>query len=161
MKKILVLSTIVLSAVLLLAGCFSFSTGALNTQKSIYTDDAAIAAQGDSYNASYSWSQSGSQSAMEYSTFTGSMTRYLLFANGEGQVKFEYDATVSKGKFKLVVISEDGQVTTVFEGTDKGTKTIDIPGGKNLLKLVGDEASGRFQFNLSISDNVSVESVKK
>ncbi len=155
MKKPFIISAFVLSAFLLFTGCFS--SGAFKVNENIYNDDVAIASINDTcIMGSSSSTRIGNEFTLDYDSFNGTRTIFYLHSKGAGALEIEYAASMKKGQFKLVLVSPEGLVTTVFEGSDEGTKTIDLSDGNNRIKLVGYGASGKFQFTLKITDNVSV-----
>lgn len=42
------------------------------------------------------------------------------------KITINYDSTVEKGNFKLVLINPENEIETILEGTDQSSKTIKL-----------------------------------
>lgn len=137
MKKLLYVLFILMTAVLF-SGC-SVST----KQKMMYENDELIAEEGDSYTfLSRIGDTDETESEIRFKRFYGSDTIWNINIKEQGELIFEFDSDVDKGKFKGVLISENKEVTTIFEGDAAGSHKYITNKGKYKFKIVGYNAYG-------------------
>lgn len=131
-----------------LSGCSAAGQDKLN----IYADDAMIAAEGDSYTFTNRVGGVNEDDTLDltYSGFTGSNSIWTVEFAESGTLTLQYQSTVKAGDFKVVLVGPEKQVMTLFEGTQAGEKTADLPAGNYTLKLVGREASGSVNLVLEV-----------
>lgn len=139
----------------LLAGC----GGITNKQKNIYNKDKQIAEEGDTYSYLKRISSKDSidinQIYLEFDRFYGTDTLWSIDSSENCKVEINYAAEVKKGEFKAVLITPEKEVLNIFEGSDEGTKTMELNEGKYTLKIVGKEAKGKI--DVSIEENLNIE----
>ena len=155
-KKYLIIS--LLCVLIPLAGC----SGASSKQKNIYTNDEQIAAQGDTY--SYLNRIGGKDSIektnlinLEFNRFYGTDTLWNIVSKGKHELELNYNCEISRGRFKAVLITPTKEVLVLFEGTDVGTKIINLDEGKHRLKIVGQDAKGKIRIDIPENINIRLE----
>ena len=127
-----------LSVLLALVGCSGISV----KQKNIYKIDEQIAKEADTYSYLNRVDIEGSskkinQVHIEFSKFYGTDTIWRIETSGNNTLELSYKSEISKGKFKLVLVTEDEKVVNLFEGSDEGTREVDIEKGTYRLKWLG------------------------
>ena len=142
-------------ALLFLASC----TRVGDNQKRVYDDEEMIAAEGDSYTYSKRLgSVRISQLSIDFSGFSGKETVWEVTAQEETSCSLDVSADITKGKFKLCLVSETGAVTTIFENDQAGVLSVSLPPGANRLILVGYGADGRVNVMIQPdSDNRAID----
>ena len=132
------LSTIVILcffALVFLRGCTYVN------KKAVYDDSVKIARAGDTYTyGSRIGGVTTEKLDITYTGFMGMETIWSIEVVNEGDIVLQYDSRVDKGRFKGVLIAENGDVSEVFEGAGKGESILKT--GKYRFKIVGDSASG-------------------
>ncbi len=130
--------------------------------QAIYTDDAKIAAQGDSYTYQNRLGSvdTADQLDLEYQGFSGSDTIWSLEVNADSPLEVTCDSRVSSGDFKAVLVTPEKTVEVICEGTQAGEKTFDLKAGSYALKLVGRQASGEVKIALNPGGAVTLETVE-
>ena len=92
----------------------------------------------------------------EFQGFTGKDTVWMLDAAEDASVSVDISADLSRGKFKVLLVSEDNDITTLLEGDDTQNTSIDLEKGPARLILVGDHASGSCKITLNETNHVRV-----
>lgn len=114
----------------------------------VYDDDAKIVKNTTSMSNRSSETHMNNLYNIVVGTFNGTKLRWNLDSKAGGTITVVYDLNVTKGRFKLVLISPDKNVTTIFEGTGSGSKTLKLEGGINEIKFVGDQAGFSLKIEL-------------
>ena len=147
-----------LSVLLALVGC----SGIRIKQKNIYKIDEQIANEADTY--SYlsrvdieGFSKKTNQVHIEFSKFYGTDTIWRIESNGNNTLELSYKSEISKGKFKLVLVTEDEEVVNLLESSDEGTREVDIEKGTYRLKFVGQNAKGKVFIDIEENSNIELE----
>lgn len=137
-------------------GIRSFLKTAASYQHSIYDDDSKIASDANSY--SYFNKSSITQNDVTQLKFklTGVDTLYELNSKDNATVNIDYNCNISNGKFKIVLVSPDKNITTIIDKSCSESKEIPITSGKSKLKIIGDDAEVQLQVSISSKDNVSI-----
>jgi len=150
-KIVLVGFCLLLAAVML--GC-----AAGQDKQKIFDDNEAIVQDGDSYTfVDRTGSTNSDESvALAYTGFSGVQTIWTMEASTASEVEFEFDSTVDKGEFKVVLVTPDQKVVTLLTGTQQGATTQALVQGKYDVKLVGRNADGKFTLSLKPELNVSL-----
>lgn len=142
-------SIVVLLVALLLIGCGSLE------QHNLYDNDRQIEGEGNSYSRSnYSQNVNGNRLYLNIGFMDGMDTIWEYNANSESSVAIDYDISLKSGKAKLVLITPDGDLSTIAEATKSeafsGSSDISVNKGRYRIKLVTENA--KFELNLSASD---------
>ena len=140
-----------------LSGC----TAATAYQKSIYNDDSKIVKQADSFNfKTRIGNTTDKESSVKFGTFYGMETIWFVESEGNGTITFQYSSKVDKRKFKCVLITPKDKVIDVFEQSGEGEKSLDIPEGKNRIKIIGNNASGEIKLEIAADGDCVVKNVE-
>lgn len=153
-KKYLIISFLFI--VITLTGC----SGINSKQKNIYTNNEQIAEEGDTYSylsriGSKDSIEKTNQINLQFSKFYGTDTLYNIVSKGKQKLVFNFTSEITTGKFKAVLITPAEEVLVIFEGSDEGTRIIDIDEGKYIFKIVGQGAKGKIQ--IDIEENINIE----
>lgn len=125
-------------------------------QQAVYDDDAQIVQAGDSY--SFAWRtgmMDENQLTVEYRRFYGVQTIWTIDAASEQKLRLEFDSTVQKGKFKIVLVSPGDELLVVLEQGGRGVSELDIPPGEHALKIVGHNAAGKIELQVEMRDRAA------
>lgn len=147
---------------LLLCVCLLFlvsvtGCGISNNHQNVYNSIEEIAQQGDSYTYGNRLcnEQSNDKLNLKYDGFSGTDTIWILESKEDGEITVDYDSTIDKGDFKVVLAYPDSkEVENIFEGTERGNKTIKLKKGESRLKLVGKNAAGDLKISLTEPKNI-------
>ncbi|MGL4731398.1 MAG: lipoprotein [Clostridium sp.] len=159
-KKNLIMT--IVTVVIVITGIIGVSGYVINNyagnyQKSIYENDSKIIEKSDSYSYFNQVRSNIDGTLKSKFKFTGMDTIYNLNTKDGGTISINYNANIISGKFKLVLINPDDEVTTIVEGTGKGTKKISLGNGESRLKLVGKNAKGDIKLSIDAKDDIEIE----
>lgn len=127
-------------------------------QKSIYTNDKKIAKEGDSFSFLVRNGCTTKEEAdIKFTSFDGDQTLWAIDAEKEGTVHLNFNSSLKSGKFKVVLITPDNEVISVFEEGKNSKDEFKIKKGKSRIKIVGSGAKGAINLSLKIDKNMSVE----
>jgi hypothetical protein len=117
-------------------------------QNSIYSDDAKIAKEGDSYYsqmrlATEVKTSDGIKKTISFGTFIGDETIFIANAKKDSTVNINVDSEIKSGNFKLVIVEPDKKVTVLTTGTKECNSELKIKKGQNRFKIVGKSAKGK------------------
>jgi hypothetical protein len=149
------------SVLFMLMLMISLVSGCQKYQRDIYDKDNKIAEQGDSYTfITRIGSTANDKMNAKFSGFYGMDSTWTIDASGEEIATMEVNAEVSKGRFKVVLISPDNKVHTVFEGSKNETIDLRLSKGISRIKIVGDEAKGNIEMSIKGNDKVKISKAK-
>ncbi len=138
MKKHFILLNLFL--LVLLFGCSNVAI-----QKNVFDKDDEIIKQGDSY--SY-YSRLGTVSEntvnLSFKNFYGAETIFTIQDLEILNIEISYE--VSKGRFKVVLIDPNDEITIIDESA-----VINLLEGEYRMKIVGDDATGNIDMTISSS----------
>lgn len=159
-KKILIIA--IITVLMVITGIIGVSVYVVNNyagnyQKSIYENNSKIIDKSDSYSYFNQVRSNIDGTLKSKFKFTGMDTIYNLDTKDGGTISINYNANIVSGKFKLVLINPDDEVTTIVEGTGKGTKKISLGNGEGRLKLVGKNAKGDIELSIDTKDDIEIE----
>lgn len=123
----------------LVSGCSPLNS----YQAGIYDDDAKIANQGDSYtfgNRLGSIKETGLH--LEFGGFYGKQTVKEFQIETQRVIKLKITIKLAGGKFKVVLIDADNDVSILAEGEIDGSYDVPVTQGRNAIVIVGKNASG-------------------
>lgn len=154
----IILGILLLLTVVTSVGCNSISA----YQNSIFNDESKIVKQADSYTYVKRLGQTiDKESNIKFNSFTGMDTIFNITVDESSDVIINFDSTVDKGDFKVVLISPDDEITNILTGTNQGNETITLKKGKSRVKLIGKKASGEIKINIDSKDGVKVKGIKR
>ena len=95
--------------------------------------------------------------------FTGNDVIWKMDASKAANVECAYNVNISSGKFKIIEITTDKKIKTLWENTDgnkaNGSFTISLNKGTSRIKIVGKKAKGSLTMTLTPNENVNVEAI--
>ena len=138
------IKTIILLIVLLcLGGCGSGNQG------KIYENEDRLKESGDSYSFSNKVGEvTQEQGDVEFSGFSGVYTAWYLTSTSDTTTQIMISGKIKRGDFKLVQITADDQLITLWEGEGNKDMSITIPEGESSIKWVGRNAAGHITMKL-------------
>ncbi len=128
----------------------------------IYSDDAIIARDGDSWSyfkLIVDPSSEESEQAIKYSGFSGVQSLWTVTSPESGYAVVAYSSIVSRGDFKMVLVDPDGYVQTIFEGNADAEKTIPLFPGTNRIKIVGRQANGSVTVKIAADSGTEIRKI--
>lgn len=153
-KSIMICLTLLTVLIAVLgSGCSKISS----YQKSIYNDAAKISANGNSYTfISRDGNNVRNNYAISFSGFSGKQTIWKLSAQEDADLLIDCNIKIDRGQFKICLISDAKEVTTLAEGSTTRKITIHLTEGTNYLALVGIGANGDIDLLLTENNQISV-----
>ena len=115
------------------------------SSKDIYDKDDQIVLQGDSYTYKVRVGNIfDHQADIEFKNFTGAET---IFKINQGSIlKVDLSKEISSGRFKVVLIDDENEITELEDEME-----IELTNLIYRIKIVGDNASGKFDLTLNIT----------
>ena len=155
-KKYIII--LILCLILTLGGCTRINS----KQKNMYTNDKQIAEEGDSYSYlnRIGKEEKVNKINLQFSKFYGSDTLWNIESNDNQKLELNFNCAITVGKFKAVLVTPTKEVLVIFEGSDEGTKIIDINEGKYILKIVGQGGAGIVQIDIKENSNLKLKKVE-
>lgn len=147
-KKVMKLFCLAFSLALVLSACGDSS----------YNDRSLILSDEDSYTYQKCVDTGSTDTSLkrEFQGFNGKDTIWMLDAAENASISLDLSANLSSGKFKVLLVSENNDITTLLEGDDTQNTSVDLENGTARIILVGDHTSGSCEISLSEINNVSV-----
>ena len=147
-KKLMKLFCLAFSLALILSACGNSS----------YNDRSLILSDEDSYTYQKCVDTGSTDTSLkrDFQGFNGKDTIWMLDAAEDASISLDLSANLSSGNFKVLLVSEDNDITTLLEGDDTQNTSVDLGNGTARIILVGDHASGSCEITLSEINNVSV-----
>ncbi len=147
---------IIMSA-LVMAGCSNVSA----MQQKGYEDKEFLTSDSCSYTYQSKVGNVDSESAeLEFKGFSGNDYLWYVDASEDTQVECTGSINVNKGDFKIIAVSEDKELTTVWENIESDNNEnniiIDVPEGRNVIKIVGRKSSGDINLRIVSGDSYTV-----
>lgn len=107
----------------------------------MYDDDDLIAGK-DEHDVWRAWIYDGDERSTDCKglILNGSATMGILYANKDTTIELHSLFGLQGGRLKLVHVTPEGKVNILNETGEDITETITLPQGKNVLKMVGQEA---------------------
>lgn len=124
---------------MLLAGCTA------NAGQQVYDNEDLLGSDYDRYNSEYfSQSSEGNTLIGSAENLEGMRTIRKFNSEGTGEIRLEYDLSVSSGKAKIVLLAPDGTFTVPAECTAEdeeitGSEQYRALKGEYRIKMVGAE----------------------
>lgn len=147
-QKLMQLFCLAVSFALVLSACGNSS----------YNDRSLILSNEDSYTYQKCVDTGSTDTSLkrEFQGFNGKDTIWILDATDDASISLYLSATLPSGKFKVLLVSEDNDITTLLEGDDTQETSVDLAKGTARIILIGDHANGSCEITLSEINNVSV-----
>ena len=123
----------------LLSGC---NTSAYNNKNAIIADE-------DSYTYRKSNDEGSTDSSLnrEFAGFSGKDTIWTLEAETKTDISINLSTDLEKGKFKVLLVTNNDDIEILLEGEGTKDETIEIEAGTPRIIIVGDDASGICQIS--------------
>ena len=127
---------------------------------SSYNDRSLILSDEDSYTYQKCVDTGSTDTSLkrDFQGFNGKDTIWMLDAAEDASISLDLSANLSSGKFKVLLVYKDNDITTLLEGDDTQNTSVDLENGTARIILVGDHASGSCEITLSEINNVRVTS---
>jgi hypothetical protein len=137
--RIIHIALLALLVALLTLGCSSISF-----DSALFSDDAWIAANGDSYSYIRSVQAADAESAtLSFSGFYGKHSVWAFEAEGEAELALDLDLSAGlRGRFKVCFVTADKQVFMLESKPGLSSHILTLSAGKHYIVLVGDAAYG-------------------
>ena len=142
--------------------CLAFSLALVLSAcgNSPYNDRSLLLSDEDSYTYQKCVDTGSTDTSLkrDFQGFNGKDTIWMLDAAEDASISLDLSANLSSGKFKVLLVSEDNDITTLLEGDDTQNTSVDLDNGTARIILVGDHASGSCEITLSEINHVRVTS---
>lgn len=126
-------------------------------RKLIYTNNSSITKLSNNYSAEqFSFNMENSNLFAEFVTLFGRRTICEVSAKEKGVLKISFDSYIEKGNLKVVFVSSDRNVVTIFEQNKVDDCTIEVPKGNSSIKIIADNAVGKFKMSFKIDENINI-----
>ncbi|MDU4698268.1 MULTISPECIES: hypothetical protein [Paenibacillus] len=136
-----------------LSGCSMAS----ERQKQLYDNEAELAQEGDTFTyVKRASAINNAVTTISFSTFYGMETIWYIHASAEGKVTFLHQQEIDSGRFKMVAIAPDSQVTTLAEGSSEGQMELKVNPGTYRIKFVGNDAKGRVKTEIQADAGIRI-----
>ncbi|WP_068787053.1 hypothetical protein [Paenibacillus phocaensis] len=130
---------------------------ATERQKQLYDNESEIAKEGDTFTyVKRVGVTNNASNSVSFSSFYGMETIWRIQTSTEGQVNFLHQQEIDGGRFKLVAIGPDLQVTTLAEGTSEGKMELKVRPGTYRIKFVGSNAKGRVKTEIQADEGIRI-----
>ncbi|WP_157261263.1 hypothetical protein [Paenibacillus wynnii] len=134
---------ILLLVLFCLGGCDS------GTQGVIFENEDRLKESGDSYSFSNKVGEiTSEQGQVEFSGFSGVYTALYLNSTSDTTTQIMISGKIRRGDFKLIQITADHQLITLWEGEGNKDMSITVPAGEGSIKWVGRNAAGHITMKL-------------
>lgn len=146
--------------VMLLCSALIFTLILSACGNSSYNDRNLILSNEDSYTYQKCVDTGSTDTSLkrEFQGFNGKDTIWMLDVQEDASISLDLSTNLSSGKFKVLLVSEENEITTLLEGDGTQNTSIDLEKGTARIILVGDGTSGSCEITLSDINNVSVDS---
>lgn len=143
--------------------CGCGNTIGMATSTNSYNNEKVLAKDSSSYNY---WEKEGTAdetSADINFFFSGNDVIWKIDSEKDTDLQCSYDINISSGKFKIIEITDDKNIVTLWENTDSsensGNFPIHLSTGTSRIKIVGKKAQGTATLSLADNSDVQVEAV--
>ncbi|MBP1903539.1 hypothetical protein J2Z32_000151 [Paenibacillus turicensis] len=148
----------ILLALFIISGCTFNSTKVV--QEEVYNNDDRLVQQSNTYTYTNTAKKSitDKKLSVEFSTFTGVDTFWIISSDIEQELKINIDQQIKGGKFKTIIVSADNKTTEInvlSEGSQAKTTSITLkPTTEYRIKIVGSKAKGNIKMELSSEHDI-------
>ncbi|PKM88892.1 MAG: hypothetical protein CVU87_06435 [Firmicutes bacterium HGW-Firmicutes-12] len=144
LKKVtLVLFLIIFLSILL--GC-----GIDEEKKEIYDNETSIVQEGDTFSFYKRIGKADEKQVnIKYSRFFGVQTLWAIQVEEKSEIELNYKSQVKSGDFKVVIVTPKQELLNIAEQNSTGSVIVAASKGKYSIKIVGKNANGNIQINLS------------
>ncbi|MDI9216471.1 MULTISPECIES: hypothetical protein [Clostridium] len=121
-----------------------------NNEKCIYNDNSKIVLINDNYSYLDKKGINENSNTDIYFKFTGMDTIWQVISNHDAEIHIKYNSNIESGKFKVVLIDSDNNITNILEQSQLGDSTYSVKKGINRIKIVGSRTTGNLKMDISI-----------
>lgn len=149
---------------LFVSGCTFNSTKVV--QEDVYTNNDRLVQQSNTFTYTNTAKKSitDKKLSLEFSTFTGVDTFWIISSDTEQELKIDIDQQVNAGKFKTIVVSDDKEIheiNVLSEGSQAKTASIALkPTTEYRIKIVGSKAKGNIKMELSSEHDIHLTALE-
>lgn len=93
----------------------------------------------------------------KYSSFYGSYTIWIIETKEVSSIKIDYYSKLKKGKFKVVLVTPEKDVESIFEQNQYGNTTLPLKKGRNRIKMVGKDAAGSIKMKIILNGTARIQ----
>lgn len=128
----------------LLVALLTLACSSISFDSALFSDDAWIAANGDSYSYIRSARAADTETAeLRFTGFYGKHTVWAFESEGEAEILLDIDLTEGlRGRFKVCFVAADKQVLTLETKAGSSRHALTLSEGTHHIVLVGDAAYG-------------------
>ncbi|WP_234414295.1 hypothetical protein [Paenibacillus sp. CAA11] len=127
-------------------------------QSRIFNDEKRQVESGDSYTFGSKVGEVTNEKAeVSFSGFTGLYSMWDLTSSSELTTTLSISGNIQHGKFKLIEVTPDQQLVTLWEGDGDSKLSVKIPPGTTTIKWVGKRASGKLHLELAPQKGLQAE----
>lgn len=91
---------------------------------------------------------------LEFQDYSGINTIWMLNSPGESWITCSYDLQIDKGRFKVVLISPEGEIFNIVDTSERETRTINLLPGESRIRIAGARTTGIIEFNLETGPGI-------
>lgn len=88
--------------------------------------------------------------------FSGIDTLWELDCLTDDMIKMNYHSKNDSGEFKVLLVTADEKVRTIFENSDEGIFKYKIPKGKNYIRIVGNLSNVAFSLDYEVGQETKI-----
>jgi len=123
-------------------------------KKEVYENDGRIMQEADSYYFRKRIAENDEHGIyLEFNRFYGVQTLRVIDAGDNSEIALDYRLLVKGGKFKVVLLTPEGELLKVAEQDGEGTFSVPASEGDYRVKIVGENADGIIEIHGLLSDN--------
>lgn len=159
-----IISGCILLSLFTLSGCTFNSTKVV--QEDVYTNNDRLVQQSNTFTYTNTAKKSitDKKLSLEFGTFTGVDTFWIIGSDIEQELKINIDQQVNAGKFKTIVVRDDNktrEINVLSEGSQAKTASITLkPTTEYRIKIVGSKAKGNIKMELSSEQDVHLTALE-
>lgn len=155
----------------IISGCILLSLFTLSgcnnaVQEDVYTNNDRLVQQSNTFTYTNTAKKSitDKKLSLEFSTFTGVDTFWIISSDIDQELKVDIDQQVNAGKFKTIMVSDDNEtreINVLSEGSQTKTASITLkPTTEYRIKIVGSKAKGNIKMELSSEQDIHLTALE-
>jgi cell division protein YceG involved in septum cleavage len=129
-----------------------------NKQSEIFDNQVRLMESADSYTFTKKTGDiTNEQGVANFSGFSGVYTVWNLTSAYDVTTNLTISGKIERGNFKLIQITSDHQLVTLWEGGEDKDISISIPEGNSAIKWVGQNSAGHVSIQLEQLEGLEVQ----
>ncbi|MEG0550671.1 MAG: hypothetical protein RR554_05895 [Vagococcus sp.] len=88
--------------------------------------------------------------------FSGIDTLWELDCQKNDELVIAYKTENKTGKFKVLLVKPDQEMELIVENTETGTSTLEIPKGKNYIRIVGSQSEADIEMSYKVGTQTKI-----